>query len=860
MSAKRENARVSRWSGNTARPAAGLFRRSVSVGAVMAVTGALAVAGASPAGATEPTGPSEYRVVVGYTGGETRVPVPAGATEAYIEAGGGDGGAAAPCTNFMHDFDPTDVGAPLSRDGNDYEAAGGGGTWIHGTVPVQGGRSLLVAPGGAGQTVVPTVGAVANGAYAHLAKGGWGLNGAKGGDATTWFNGSDDLWLTTARSNSYHPFAEAILTDTIGAVAGGGGATTVRVDDSSMTTVLVAGGGGGGGTCGITNGGAGGSNSVGQAGSTLNVYGSITQGGPGGTLGGRSTAAGQDSTALGGGGGGGYRGGGAGGRGNSASEGDPVGSGGGGAGSSYTMPGFAVGSTSGPWTTLTPHDGEVRIVFRGSNLVVPRENVALAGPVTAASSWENGQWSRAALTDGRVRSGDDVKGYTSDAQPSEWWSQSVTVDLGRVQAVDQLTLFPRTAVAGEDRAVTGAGFPRDFTVSVSADGQSWSSVASLTGQSADGGGSVTYPLGAATSGRYVRLDVSRLGRNAPGDGFRLQLAELQVSGRGEGDVALGAAVSSPNALNGFGFSPAGLTDGQANAVTGNNGYSSAGAVYPSVTIDLGAGRPVGRLVLHPRVARADEPADVTGAGFPKKFNVDVSNDGSTWRTAGHFEQQSADDGAARTYDLTAPTPDKYTARYIRLNVSEPGRAAGYGDNEQRLQLAEVQAFAPPAWNLARAKTVDAATSLELGGSNGTFGKAQLTDGIVGSSPLHGYTSEGHASSVAQEWVGVDLSRSQLINAVVLSPRTAYGTEDAAVTGASFPKSFQIQVSDNGSDWTVAGNYLNQQADDGKDRVYGLAAGTTGRYIKVVTGELGRSAPGDNGLYRLQLAEMTVLGN
>jgi hypothetical protein len=114
--------------------------------------------------------------------------------------------------------------------------------------------------------------------------------------------------------------------------------------------------------------------------------------------------------------------------------------------------------------------------------------------------------------------------------------------------------------------------------------------------------------------------------------------------------------------------------------------------------------------------------------------------------------------------------------------------------------------------------------------------------------------------VAQEWVGVDLSRSRLINAVVLSPRTAYGTEDAAVTGASFPKAFQIQVSDNGSDWTVAGSYLDQQADDGQDRAYGLAAGTTGRYIKVVTSELGRSAPGDNGLYRLQLAEMSVLGN
>jgi hypothetical protein len=277
-----------------------------------------------------------------------------------------------------------------------------------------------------------------------------------------------------------------------------------------------------------------------------------------------------------------------------------------------------------------------------------------------------------------------------------------------------------------------------------------------------------------------------------------------------------------------------------------------------VTIDLGAERPVGRLVLHPRLARADEPADVTGAGFPQTFDVLVSNDGSTWRTAGHFEQQSADDGAARTYDLTAPTPDKYTARYVRLSVLEPGRAARHGDNEQRLQLAEVQAFAPPAWNLARAKTVAASTSLDFGPGSG-FDRVQLTDGVTGSDPRHGYTSDGHSGSSSQEWVSVDLAGSRRIHAVVLSPRVAWGSEAAGVTGAGFPLNFQIQVSDDGATWTTAGSYINQRADDGKDRVYGLAAGTSGRYVRVMASELGRPAPGDNGLFRLQLAEMTVLG-
>jgi hypothetical protein len=839
------------------------LRRSVSVGALVTLTAAAAVTTPLSAGASEPSGLSEYRVLVAYNGGETRVPVPYGATEALLEIGGGDGGTTSPCRNWRQATSPNVV------DSDPLGAPAGGGRWITGTLAVQGGQALLVAPGGVGQTVDITPDTVSAG---HLvAQGGWGLTNSGGGSSSA----DVPQGQTWPDPDGAGPM---VGIDAIGTIAGGGGATTVRIDDAAKSTVAIAGGGGGAGACMWTNGGAGGSNGDGQPGQSYANWAAqnhVGGSGPAGGAGGKAAqyifgGSGMDAV-LGGGGGGGAIGG---------TNGQPgtqvisspggawsiTGAGGGGSGGS-TAPMLQSPTWSNSWTTYTPHSGEVRITFRGSNMVPPPENLALGGPVTASTSLENGQWGTTGLTDGLPRSLGTRPGFTSDAQPSQWWPQSATVDLGQVQPVGAVTLFPRTATGSEDPSINGAGFPRDFTIDTSADGQSWTTAGSYTIQNADGGGPTSYSVGSAAAARYVRLNVTRLGKQAPGDvGFRLQLAELAVSAPGGGNVALNAAVSSPDALNGYGFAPAALTDGQTNAVAGNAGYSSnppytenGGA--PSVTVDLGSVQSVGRLVLYPRLAAAHDPADVTGAGFPKTIAVNVSKDGTNWQVVGVFDNQSADDGTPRSYDLARHWPTDalydYQARYVKVSAVQTGRVAG--DGVPRLQLSELQVFAPATSAVSQGKAVSAESSLDFGAA-GSFDRAQLTDGVTGSDARHGYTSAGHLWPAVQEWVSVDLGAHRTISQVALYPRVAFGAEGPGVTGASFPKAFQIQVSDDGTNWRAVGSYTDQQADDGKVRLYPVSAGTTARYVKVLAEELGRPAPGDNGNYRLQLAEMTVVGS
>jgi hypothetical protein len=104
---------------------------------------------------------------------------------------------------------------------------------------------------------------------------------------------------------------------------------------------------------------------------------------------------------------------------------------------------------------------------------------------------------------------------------------------------------------------------------------------------------------------------------------------------------------------------------------------------------------------------------------------------------------------------------------------------------------------------------------------------------------------------------VDLGSVRVVHSVVLWPRTAAPGEPAGVAGANFPTAFRLEVSIDGNTWHLVGR--------------GTAApGTTtpvtldldrhyfGRYVRLVTEEVGPSPSNEPGVRRVQLAEFDVL--
>lgn len=154
------------------------------------------------------------------------------------------------------------------------------------------------------------------------------------------------------------------------------------------------------------------------------------------------------------------------------------------------------------------------------------QNLALHKPASSNSSEEvAGSWSINNLTDG-VTTG---TGYTSYKFPSADTSEDppyFEVDLGSNQIIDQVVLYPRTDAQSYQEDVHY--FPRDFTVSVRAEGEEeYTVVRSFTGHP-DTDQPVTIDFD-QTEARYVRVTATLLSeRITAGDAPRYQMVEMEV--------------------------------------------------------------------------------------------------------------------------------------------------------------------------------------------------------------------------------------------------------------------------------------------------------------------------------------------
>ncbi|MFC9329761.1 discoidin domain-containing protein [Kitasatospora sp. NPDC057015] len=152
-------------------------------------------------------------------------------------------------------------------------------------------------------------------------------------------------------------------------------------------------------------------------------------------------------------------------------------------------------------------------------------NLALGRPVTASSSVENpaAGWVRAAATDGVTTSGLGYSmGWSSAQSPTAAADAWATVDLQGRSTVGEVRLTART-----DGANTGLGFPVDFTVQVSDDNVTWTTVVSRTGYPRPGSADQVFSF-TPVAARYVKVESTRFSADQFG-AYYLQLGEIGVS-------------------------------------------------------------------------------------------------------------------------------------------------------------------------------------------------------------------------------------------------------------------------------------------------------------------------------------------
>ncbi|OCT11767.1 hypothetical protein A8709_28255 [Paenibacillus pectinilyticus] len=290
------------------------------------------------------------------------------------------------------------------------------------------------------------------------------------------------------------------------------------------------------------------------------------------------------------------------------------------------------------------------------------------------------------------------------------------------------------------------------------------------------------------------------------------------------DLALGKTVTTSSALTSWPGSN--LTDGLS-TTSWSSQLQTTSAVTEWAVIPFGAATKFDTVVLTPR----NDIATNFACCFPIDFQVQGSNDGSSWTTISNQVGFQAP-GAGQRASIWV---GNQTYAYLRMYVTKTS-ADNFGS--YYVQLGEISVYQN---DLALGKTVT--TSSALTGWPGST----LTDG----DPLTTWSSMKYTTSAVSESASINFGGATAFNTVVLYPRNSSGDTWC------FPVDFQIQGSNNGTTWTTLKNITGFTAPGATQRMNFWVGNQSYSYLRVLT----TKASADSfGSYYVQMGGLSVYRN
>jgi len=253
------------------------------------------------------------------------------------------------------------------------------------------------------------------------------------------------------------------------------------------------------------------------------------------------------------------------------------------------------------------------------------QNLAL-GKTTSASS-NNQPSANAVDTNGNTR-------WESASSDPQW----LAVDLGSVQTIDRVRLTWENA------------YGKDFTIQVSTNGSSWTTVATTTNNAT----TVNEYSSLGATGRYVRMYGTA--RATP---YGYSLYEIEVfnyTANPGSNLALNKTGAASTTQGGFPVAQA--FDGSNTTRWGSNSADNQW-----IYVDLGASANITQVTL------------IWETAYGKDFHIDLSSNGTSWTTANTVTNNSL-----RFNDLAVTG----AARYIRMYGVTRGTGYGFSLYEMRV--------------------------------------------------------------------------------------------------------------------------------------------------------------------------------
>ncbi|GAA1685140.1 hypothetical protein GCM10009765_38080 [Fodinicola feengrottensis] len=317
---------------------------------------------------------------------------------------------------------------------------------------------------------------------------------------------------------------------------------------------------------------------------------------------------------------------------------------------------------------------------RFANFAVnPEVNYAEGKAVNVSTSHSADGWSPTAVVNGQAGSTSGALGWSSAGSTDPSKSEAIVVDCGRAYPVNRIDLTPRT-----DGANAGLGFPTDFSIAVSPDNVTWTTILNEVNYPKPGAAVQTFTFPTRQI-RAISVNATKLTADQFG-AYYFQLSQIAMYGE---NLALGRPVTASSSYESpaEGWGAAAATDGSWLSALGTPmGWSSGGSTDPHhteyLTVDLQAQVPIKDVTLYGRT-----DGGLTGQCFPVNFEIRCSSDPSfsTFTTLASKAGYPTPDGQPQIFGFTP-----VTTRYVRVQVSQLS-ADDHGS--YRAQISEIQVHA-----------------------------------------------------------------------------------------------------------------------------------------------------------------------
>ncbi len=281
----------------------------------------------------------------------------------------------------------------------------------------------------------------------------------------------------------------------------------------------------------------------------------------------------------------------------------------------------------------------------------------------------------------------------------------VEIDLGRVTEINRVDIYPTGT-----RYNKGSTFPQEFTMDISVDGKTWTTVA--TSEGIDASKAVPVLTFDKVDARYVRMNVTK--GSAAGKGFEIAEIEIYLD---DGSIPAPEAYPTTGPVYESGSNIAtspdvtvicssayqeapywlisGINDGRIMDVVEADGIHCGWSSNVFVnTVQEGATEWIGydfgtAVSVKSVIAYPAENSSTIPQGFPLSYCVEVSNDGVNWTVIASVE----DDPKAGEFTPHVVEFETVSTRYIRFRGTKLITVGADGVFGYMMQLSELEIIA-----------------------------------------------------------------------------------------------------------------------------------------------------------------------